>query len=265
VRDVSGRRDTSGLRPLQIVVIDRDRGFLAVLRKRLERRGWSHRVLATSPASSKLASMHLDAIVVDLAAVGRGYWGWLARVCQRMPHVAVIVCTGGSTPTDRVRALRIGADDWLSKPCHPEELIARLEAVVRGYRSRSSSNGEPSRVGELEIHGRYQVAAAGRPLRLTRRECQLLKIFVTAGDVVLDQQMIYEHIWGHRMKREDRSVDVYVHKLRKKLAVASPRWRYIHTQHGRGYRFAAEPLAARVRALPEREAPGSSGTTRLAA
>ena len=75
--------------------------------------------------------MRLNALVVDLGMLGPEAWSFLERVCTALPGMGVVVCTGRSSVAQRVRGLRLGADDWLTKPCHPEELIARVEAVVR--------------------------------------------------------------------------------------------------------------------------------------
>jgi len=90
----------------------------------------------------------------------------------------------------------------------------------------------------------------GRSLRLTRREYQLIELLSRAGGEVLPREEIYENLWGREMIRNDRSVDVFVHKLRRKLEQASPSWRYVHTHFGIGYRLAGELVeAAPVREL----------------
>jgi DNA-binding response OmpR family regulator len=156
----------------------------------------------------------------------------------------VVVCTGQSTVAQRVRGLRLGADDWLTKPCHPEELIARIEAVVR-RRRRAESRGQAGAVvaGEIEIRSdRFQAFVGGRSVDLTRREFELIELLASAEGRVLEREEIYQRVWGYAMARGDRSVDVFVRKLRQKLERASPGWRYIHTHFGVGYRFAPVPL-----------------------
>jgi DNA-binding response OmpR family regulator len=143
-----------------------------------------------------------------------------------------------------VRGLRLGADDWVSKPCHPEEVIARVEAVVR-RRRRSEPRREivPLSSGEVEIRpDQFQAFVNGRSIELTRREFELIELLSSAEGRVLEREEIYQRVWGYAMARGDRSVDVFVRKLRQKLEKASPGWRYIHTHFGIGYRFAAEPV-----------------------
>jgi DNA-binding response OmpR family regulator len=140
-----------------------------------------------------------------------------------------------------MHALRVGADDWLSKPRHPEELVARIEAVV-GHRHRPElRNLESTTVGEVEIRrDQYQAFVANSSLDLTRREFEMVELLTSAEGEIVERELIYERLWGHAMLHNDRSVDVFVHKLRRKLERASPRWRNIHTHFGVGYGFAPE-------------------------
>jgi DNA-binding response OmpR family regulator len=229
--------------PLRLAVIDRDSGFLQVLGKRLERLGWEHRVLASAVPIDTIVAMRLSAIVVDLGVLGPAAWEYLEKLCAALPGLGVVVCTGQSTVAQRVRGLRLGADDWLSKPCHPEELIARVEAVVRRRRRAEAAAADgPIVAGEIEIRSdHFQAFVGDRSIDLTRREFELIELLAAADGRVLEREEIYQRVWGYAMARGDRSVDVFVRKLRQKLERASPGWRYIHTHFGVGYRFAAEP------------------------
>src|SRR3954452_24656758 len=133
-------QDSSGP-SLRIAVLDRDSGFLQVLSKRLERLGWERRILASPIPVDAMVAMRLSAVVVDLAQLGPQGWSWLERLCAEVAGVGVVVGHGQSTVAQRVRGLRLGADDWVTKPCHPEEVIARVEAVVR-RRRRAEPRGD---------------------------------------------------------------------------------------------------------------------------
>jgi DNA-binding response OmpR family regulator len=239
-----GARGASLPSPFRIAVIDGDTGFLQVLTKRLDRLGWEHRVAGGAVQTETLVAMRLSAVVIDLALLGTHAWEYLQRVCHDLPGLAVVVCTGQSTVAQRVRGLRIGADDWVTKPCHPEELIARIEAV--GRRRRRSGAPETTTAftaGEVEVRAdQFQAFVGGRSVDLTRREFELIHLLAGAENRVLEREEIYQRVWGYAMAHGDRSVDVFVRKLRQKLERASPDWRYIHTHFGVGYRFAAEPV-----------------------
>jgi DNA-binding response OmpR family regulator len=240
----SVEHDPSPSASLRIAVLDRDSGFIQVLSKRLDRLGWEHRVLASPVPSDTVVSMRLSALVVDLAVLGPQAWSWLERLCDALPELGIVICTGPSTVAQRVRGLRLGADDWITKPCHPEEVIARVQSVVR-RRRRSASRAEvkPIIAGEVEIRSdRFQAFVGELSIDLTRREFELIELLAAAEGRVLEREEIYSRLWGYTMVRGDRSVDVFVRKLRQKLEKASPHWRYIHTHFGIGYRFAAESL-----------------------
>jgi DNA-binding response OmpR family regulator len=227
----------------RLAVIDSDSGFLQVLSRRLEGVGWQHRVLGSAVPIDTIVAMRLNAIVVDLATLGPQGWGYLERLCAALPGLGVLVCTGRSTVAQRVRGLRLGADDWVTKPCHPEELIARVEAVVR-RRRRAEARVErpPLAAGEIEIRlDQFQAFVDGQSIELTRREFELIRLLAESHGHVLEREEIYQRVWGYAMAHGDRSVDVFVRKLRQKLEKASPGWRYIHTHFGIGYRFAPEP------------------------
>jgi DNA-binding response OmpR family regulator len=230
--------------PLRIAVLDRDSGFIQVLSKRLDRLGWEHRVLPGPVPTEAVVSMRLSALVVDLAVLGPQAWAWLERLCTALPELGIVVCTGPSTVAQRVRGLRLGADDWVTKPCHPEEVIARVQSVVRRRRrSTSRTAAKPIVAGEVVIRSdRFQAFVGESSIDLTRREFELIELLAAAEGRVLEREEIYSRLWGYTMVRGDRSVDVFVRKLRQKLEKASPSWRYIHTHFGIGYRFAAESL-----------------------
>src|SRR3954449_8481397 len=185
-----GRPVASARSSVRLAVLDADSGFLQVLTKRLEAVGWQQRVLASPVPLDTVVAMRLNAVVVDLATLGPQGWSYLERLCTTLPGLGVIVCTGPSSAAQRgrgfarlrpaaagqpsvaqrVRGLRLGADDWMTKPCHPEELIARIEAVVRRRkRAEARVDTSPVVIGEVEIRGdQFQAFVAGVSVELTR-------------------------------------------------------------------------------------------------
>ena len=227
---------------IRLAVIDNDSGFVRVLANRVESAGWQLRHLSSAAPPEELVAMKLGAIVLDPTVLGEDGWPYLERICGMLPDLAVVVCTGPSSVAQRVRGLRLGADDWVNKPCHPEEVIARIEAIVRRRRRSQGVESGPLVVGELEIRpDQFQAFVAGASLDLTRREFELLHLLSAAKGQALERETIYQRVWGYAMAHGDRSVDVFVRKLRQKLAKRSPGWSYIHTHFGVGYRFDPEP------------------------
>jgi DNA-binding response OmpR family regulator len=226
----------------RVAVIDNDSGFVQVLTKRMGAMGWQYRTLGSPVSPEELVAMRVNCVVLDVTLLGNQAWDYLGRISEEIPTLGVIVCSQGATVAQRVRGLRLGADDWIGKPCHPEEVIARIEAIVRrGRRSDVRSERGPIVAGELEIRAdQFQAFVGGQSLDLTRREFELLQLLSEASGQVLQREEIYQRVWGYAMAHGDRSVDVFVRKLRQKLETASPGWRYIHTHFGIGYRFDPE-------------------------
>jgi DNA-binding response OmpR family regulator len=183
--------------------------------------------------------MRLHAVVLNPELSGLDY---IERVSGAVPAVAILVVCRPTQVADRVRALRAGADDWITKPCHPEELIARIQAVMRRRRIGDVLlEDTPTTAGEMTIRpDQFDAYVSDEPAGLSRKEYELLRQLASAEGRVLEREVIYQRVWGYAMVRGDRSVDVFVRKLRNKLERISPEWRYVHTHFGVGYRFAAE-------------------------
>jgi two-component system response regulator RegX3 len=255
--DAYNRPDLSPQQTIRLAVIDDDSGFVTVLAKRTEAAGWQQRQVSSAIPPEELVAMKLNALLLDPTVLGEESWDYIERVCGMLPYLVVIVCTGRSTVAQRVRGLRLGVDDWISKPCHPEEAIARIEAVARRRRrGRSSAESGPLVAGELEIRAdQFQAFVSGDSLDLTRREFELLHLLADAKGQVLEREAIYQRIWGYAMAHGDRSVDVFIRKLRQKLERRSPGWSYIHTHFGVGYRFDPEPVAGTAEAVEAASVP----------
>jgi DNA-binding response OmpR family regulator len=246
---------------LRLAILDSDSGFVRVLVKRAGDLGWQYRRMEAAPRTEEFVAMRVNALVVDLALLGGGAWDFLEKVSAALPGLGIVVCTGRSTVSQRVRGLRMGADDWVTKPCHPEEVLARVEAVVR-RRKRASERVDtgPLVAGELQIRAdQFQAFVGGQSIDLTRREFEVLQLLAQAEGKVLQREEIYQAVWGYAMAHGDRSVDVFIRKVRQKLEQASPQWAYIHTHFGVGYRFDPEterdatapaPAPVELEALP---------------
>jgi DNA-binding response OmpR family regulator len=208
-----------------LAILDTDSGFVRVLAARAGRRGLQHRVFATLPEPDALREPRLSALIVDPSSVDREPVELVTELAAALPELAILICSAGSL-AQRVAALRAGADGWLAKPCHPEEALASVEAAVRARRrplAATDPAAEPVTAGPLDIRPQlYEGYVHERPLGLTRREFELLHLLIREKGRVLEREQIYTVVWGYPMPHGDRSIDVYVRKLRRKLAAASP-------------------------------------------
>ena len=225
---------------IRVALIDNDSGLITVLDRRFAALRWERELLGYAAVPEQLAAMRLHALIVNPALTGLKYIEWISR---SLPGLGLLVCSDRAPVADRVRALRGGADDWITKPCHPEELVARIEAVLRRRRAGEIPVLEETIVaGELSIRpDRFDAYAGANGASLSRKEYELLYELASVDGRVLKREDIYQRVWGYTMVRGDRSVDVFVRKLRQKLERVSPEWRYVHTHFGIGYRFAPEP------------------------
>lgn len=199
------------------------------------------------PQARDLKAARLAAVLLDPEASGSQFFGDLERVCVELPELSVLVCGGRADMVSRVGDLRLGADDWITKPADPSEVLARVEAAQRSRRPKDPALEEVLLVGDLEIRpAEFDAWAAGFQVGLTLREFELLHFLARSEGKVLERRTIYRGVWGSMMASDDRSVYTYVRRVRVKLRSASPDWDYIHSHPGLGYRF--EP---RVREWPD--------------
>ncbi len=164
----------------------------------------------------------------------------LCRLLRQDGGPPVIFVTARDGESDRILGLELGADDYVTKPFSPRELVARVRAVLR--RAGGAAAAAPFRFGDVEVDLEgWRVTRAGRPVPLSRREMELLRFFVLNRGRALTRQQILDAVWGPDFYGETRAVDVYVHHLRYKLEANPARPRHFVTVPGLGYRFEPTP------------------------
>lgn len=159
----------------------------------------------------------------------------LVRAKPATAHLPIIMLTARTGESDRVSGLDLGADDYITKPFSLRELAARVRAVLR--RKTNGAGPGPQVYQGAHLFADFDavvVTVEGRPIRLTRREFELLKCLVENRNRVLSRDRLLERVWGYDHYVETRSVDVHVGRLRSKLGIAGPQ---IETVVGLGYRF----------------------------
>src|ERR1700694_3478446 len=187
---------------LGVALIDDDSVLLTVLERRFAALGWHRDVFGYAIPHEELAALRLHALIVNPALTGLDY---VERVATALPGLALLVCSAPSTGADRVRVLRGGADDWLTKPCHPEELVARIQAVVRRRRAGELPVEDQTLLaGELAIRpDRFDAYVGDEAATLSRKEYELLHLLAAADGRVLEREEIYQRVWGFTMVRGD--------------------------------------------------------------
>jgi DNA-binding response OmpR family regulator len=184
-----------------------------------------------------------DACVLDLMLPQRDGWSVIESARADGIGTPIIVVSARGTEHDRIHALEIGADDYLVKPFSMAELVARVNAAVRrGVRAPEPARGEVIEVEELRIDPReVQAYVGGESCRLTPTEFRLLYQLALDQDRVVTRDELLQKLWGRRESHRDRTVDVFVRRLREKIDKRASQHTFIQTRYGVGYKLEAVP------------------------
>ena len=177
-----------------------------------------------------------EAVVLDLMLPGISGRELCRVLKQEYPDTPVIVLSAVSEVADKVLLLELGADDYVTKPFSPRELLARVQAAMR--RVNRVKLPASIRFGEIEVDmPRMQVLRANEPVTLTAHEFKLLKFFIENAERVLTREELLNDVWGYHSYPTTRTVDNQILKLRQKLEADPANPRYFRTVHGAGYKF----------------------------
>jgi DNA-binding response OmpR family regulator len=184
-----------------------------------------------------------DVCVVDLMLPALDGWQLIEAARAAGIGTPIVVVSARGSEDDRVHTLELGADDYLVKPFSMRELVARVGAAARrGVRSQPADVGQAIELEELLIDPEaVQAYIEGRSAELTPTEFRLLYALAKETPRVVTRDELLQRIWGRRRMRRDRTVDVFVRKLREKIDVQSPRNTFVHTRYGVGYKLEAQP------------------------
>jgi DNA-binding response OmpR family regulator len=184
-----------------------------------------------------------DVCVLDLMLPGVDGWKLIETARSEGIGTPIVVVSARGTEHDRVHALEIGADDYLVKPFSMRELVARVRvAARRGVRAQEEQRGEPVDAEELRIDPRnVQAYVNGKSAELTPTEFRLLYALALERGRVVTRDELLQKVWGRRQSHRDRTVDVFVRKLRDKIDASGARHTFIQTRYGVGYKFEPEP------------------------
>jgi DNA-binding response OmpR family regulator len=181
-----------------------------------------------------------DLILLDLMMPEMGGYDFM-RVYGRESSTPIIVLTARVDESDKVLGLELGADDYVTKPFSMRELVARIRAVLRRM-EKASPEAEVIRAADIVLdRGARSVLVAGRPVRLTPTEFELLAALISSPGRVLSRADLLEAVQGVSVESMERSIDAHIRNLRNKIELDAAHPRYVETVFGVGYRFSGEP------------------------
>ncbi len=222
----------------RILLVEDEPGLRLTLQDRLEAEGYKVETASEGDEGfSKASGGGFDLIILDVMLPNRSGIDVCRDLRQAGHHTPILMVTARSQTVDKVLGLKIGADDYLTKPFEMLELLARIEALLR----RSASRRTPSagyEFGSIRIDFRStEVSRNGELLNLSAKEFQLLRYFIEHDRETLSRETLLQRVWGYQSTPSTRTVDVHVAWLRQKIEDDPKKPRWILTVHGMGYKF----------------------------
>src|SRR3989440_6979843 len=228
----------------KVLIVEDDRVIAEGMARHLSSAGLAPFVVGGGEQGlARLRFERPDVVVLDLMLPERDGWSVIQSARSQGIGPPIVVVSARGTDHARVPALEIGADDYLVKPFSMKELVARVRAASRRATRRDDApRGEPIDIEELRIDpGEVQAFVDGESAELTPTEFRLLyQLALERGRVVTRDELL-QKLWGRRETHRDRTVDVFIRRLREKVDRRAPRHTFIQTRYGVGYRLQAEP------------------------
>jgi two-component system alkaline phosphatase synthesis response regulator PhoP len=225
----------------RLLLVEDEPGLQLALTDRLTAEGYSVETAGDGNVAVTRATSELfDVIVLDVMLPGRDGFDVAKTIRQQGIQTPILMLTARTQVVDRVVGLKLGADDYLTKPFETIELLARIEALMRRAPSGPSGVGlERYQFGDITVDVRKaEVKQKGQPLELSAKEFQLLKYFIEHRGATVSRDELLHEVWGYNATPSTRTVDVHVAWLRQKLEPNPRVPQYILTVHGMGYKFA---------------------------
>lgn len=224
----------------KILVVDDERPIADILKFNLERAGYQVETAYDGDQALQVALADLpDLIILDIMLPGKDGFE-VCREIRRRSTVPIIMLTAKEAETDKIQGLDEGADDYVTKPFSPGEVVARVRALLRRSQGSMSANSDPDHIycGHLTIDVKgHQVLRDDQQIELTTREFELLKYLAQHPGQVFSRETLLEDVWGYRYHGDIRTVDVTIRRLREKIEEHPGDPRFILTKRGAGYYF----------------------------
>ncbi|MBP2627428.1 MAG: two component transcriptional regulator, winged helix family [Firmicutes bacterium] len=223
-----------------VLIVDDDIKLVKLLKTYFEKDGFiTYCVNDGLDALAAVREKKPDIIVLDLMLPGLDGLGVCRRI-RRDSDVPVIMLTARDEESDRLVGLEIGADDYVTKPFSPKEVVARAKVILRRTH-KEMARYEPLKVGSLTIDlERHQVMQGAQPIELTPTEFKLLEVLVANTGKVFSRLQIVEQTQGYTFEGYERTVDAHIKNLRRKIEVNPKEPQYIQTVYGIGYKFTSD-------------------------
>lgn len=221
-----------------VLIVEDDSEINQMLTELLQGRGYvTESAYSGTEALLRLEKETPRAVILDLMLPGMMGEELLGKIRAMLPDISVIVTSAKDAVHTRVELLRAGADDYIVKPFDTEELLARLEAVLR-RNSGDGRPGQPLSFRDIVIEpDRHRVTVSGQEIALTRREYLILELLMSNPQKVFTRNNIYESVWHEEFLGEDNAVNVHISNLRQKLSRANSEETYIQTVWGIGFKM----------------------------
>ncbi len=229
----------------KILVVDDEPAIVTLLSYNLKQAGYEV-VTATDGADALSLGLaqSFTCILLDLMLPKLDGMEVTKKLRQEKIQTPIIIVTAKNDEFDKVFGLELGADDYITKPFSPREVLARIKAVIRRTTPMPAANRSVMLVGDLQIdQDKYRVARNGQNISLTPKEFELLVYFVEREGRVLSRDAILNHVWGYDYASETRIVDIHISHLREKIEVDPKQPRLIRTVRGFGYEFVGDDHA----------------------
>lgn len=224
----------------KILIVDDDRFLLQNVSKLLRAQGFDIAEASTGEDALRYVVEHpVDLLLLDVGLPGLDGISLCRRIRSKW-HFPVIMLTARTDAMDKVVGLEVGADDYLTKPFEPIELLARVRAQLRRTTEyqREPIQEEKFAVGNLVIDQEVRdVLIGGKAVGLTNREFELISYLAQNSGRVLSRDALFEKVWGYDIDFNSNSLDVYMYRIRKKIEPDPDNPRYLHTLRGYGYKF----------------------------
>jgi len=228
----------SGKTPTTVLVIEDERKIADLVRTYLERDGYRVLLAADGQQGVELALREHPALIILDLMLPKLSGLDVCRQVRQQSSVPIIMLTARAEEVDKLIGLEMGADDYVTKPFSPRELVARVRAVLRRAAAPATSEVETLVRGDLQIDlARHEVRLAGRLIDLTPTEFALLVVLARSPGRVYSRLQLLEQAVGDTFEGYERTVDAHIKGLRRKLGDDPARPRYIATVYGVGYRF----------------------------